>query len=71
MGASSNTRLAFWVDVWKTLFVPIILVLVGVGEFIYQAGWGHDQAFGLIGVGLALTGAGYGADVLTRTLGGR
>jgi hypothetical protein len=66
VGASNNTRLAFWADVWRQLLAPIILCIAGVTEFLYQAFAGHDQAFGLIGVGLALAGAGLGADMLTR-----
>lgn len=66
MGASNNTKLTFWVDAWKQLIAPIILLVAGLGEFMFQALAGHDQTFGLIGVGLALTGAGLGADVLTK-----
>lgn len=69
MGTSNNTRLGLWVDAWKGLIAPIFLLLVGLGEFVYQAGWGHDQTFGLIGVGMALAGAGLGVDMLGRVTG--
>lgn len=56
-------------ELWKLLVAPVTMLLVGLGEFVYQAAWGHDQTFGLIGVGLALTGAGLGVDMLGKMTG--
>lgn len=67
MGSSEPTRgLNFAVALFKLLIAPVVLLVVGLAEFVYQAGWGHDQSFGMIGVGLAVAGAGLGADLLGK-----
>lgn len=66
MGAPPDTRLGFAVELFKLLVAPVTLLAVGLGEFIYQAGWGHDQSFAMMGLGLAIAGAGLGADLLKK-----
>lgn len=68
MSASRQTRLAFLADVWKLLVAPILLLVAGLGVFIYEAGWGHAEVFATLGLGVALTGAGLGADFIEKRL---
>lgn len=71
MGTSENTRLDFWVEAWKKLIGPILILVVGSVDFLYQAFWGGNETFGLVGVGLALAGAGFSADAISKIGGAR
>lgn len=51
------------------LLAPGAFVLVGLGCFIYEVGWGHAQGFATLSIAVAATGAGYGADRLGKWLG--
>lgn len=68
MAASPDARLAFLVDVVKLLIGPITFIVVGMGVFVYEAGWGHSEAFATLGIAVALTGAGLGADFIQKRI---
>lgn len=67
---SSNPRLSLAVELFKTLVAPIFMVTTGLGVFVYEAISGHDAAFASLSLALAATGAGLGADLLTKKVGG-
>lgn len=68
MSEPARARVALLGDIWKTLVAPVMLMVGGLATFAYEAVLGHDQEFALMGLGMALTGAGLGADFLTRRL---
>lgn len=57
-------------ELFKTLVAPICMVITGLGVFVYEAVSGHDSAFAGLSLALAATGAGLGADLLTKKVGG-
>jgi len=61
-------RLAFLAELWKVLIAPVIMLLVGLGVFVYEVLWGHESAFATMGLALAATGAGLGSDLLGKRL---
>lgn len=70
MGVPTDQRIAFLSEALRFLAAPILIIATGLGTFIYEVGWGHDRGFAITGLVVALTAAGFSADVITRRLGG-
>lgn len=66
MDTRGHARLALLAEVWKVLVAPVIMLAVGLGTFVYEVAAGGDQAFATMGLALAATGAGLGADLLGK-----
>lgn len=69
MDTPDKSKVDFAAELLKVLVAPALMLTTGLGVFIYEVGWGHDQAFATMGLALAATGAGFGADRLGKFVG--
>jgi hypothetical protein len=60
------TRLALWVDWFKTLVGPILVLLAGIVGFFYELIVGHDTTLATLSIGLIAMALGLSADLIRK-----
>ena len=62
----TNPNITIWAEWFKTLIGPVLVILTGIGGFIYELVEGHDTTFATFCIGLIAMALGVSADLVRR-----